>query len=352
MFPWLWKTGIKGRHRKLIRVIFWSVSIIVILLFPWYYEPGGPFRLLPLERIEVHTQVEGEIKKVLVKENDRVKRGDVQALIDTRAHQKDLDVHRAELEKAKADLILLEKGPKPEEVKKAEQDVQAARTHLEYSREEEQRLRFLFNEGVIAEEEYMAASKRADVDAQNLEVAKANLELVESGFRLDAIEAQKAVVRDLETKVKYYAENVELTKLRAPISGKVVTPYMGMKVGQFLKKGDLFATYENHEVIQAEIQLYEADWPEVKIGGKIRVRPEAYPTRFFYGDIVFIAPDATQTPNGKVVRVLTNIPNPDQELKPDMTGEAKIEGSWKPVIIAFTRPIVRFIMVEVWSWFP
>ena len=127
---------------------------------------------------------------------------------------------------------------------------------------------------------------------------------------------------------------------------------MEMKAGQFLKEGDLFATYENTEIIQAEIQLPEADIPEVKIGASVKVRPDAYPTRFFYGNVVLIAPTATHTPDSKVVLVRVNIPNPKQELKPNMTGEAKIEGSWKPVIVAFTRPIVRFIMVEVWSWFP
>lgn len=128
---------------------------------------------------------------------------------------------------------------------------------------------------------------------------------------------------------------------------------MEMKVGQVLKEGDLFATYELTEIIQAEIQLPEGDVPEVKIGAKVKIRPEAYPTRFFYGHVVLIAPTATDTPDGKkVVRVLTNIPNHKQELKPEMTGGAKIEGGWKPVIVAFTRPVVRFIMVEVWSWFP
>lgn len=56
---------------------------------------------------------------------------------------------------------------------------------------------------------------------------------------------------------------------------------MEMKVGQVLKEGDLFATYELTEIIQAEIQLPEGDVPEVKIGAKVKIRPEAYPTRFF-----------------------------------------------------------------------
>ncbi len=352
MFSWLSKIRANSLYRKKVRILFWTVSLLLILLFPYPYEPGGPFKLLPLEQIELHTQVSGEIKKVFVKENDFVKKGELQALIDVREHQKNLDVTQAELEKVLSDLRLLEKGPKPEEIQKANELLETAKTELAYSRKEEELLRDLLKEGVISKAVYDNAAQKADVDAKNLDVAKAHLDLVKSGPRPEEMESKKAVVRDLQARLKYYKENVGLTKLLAPISGRVITPYIGTRVGQVLKEGDLFAVYENTETIQAEIQLPEADIDEVKIGARIKVRPQTYPTRFFYGNVVLIAPTAVDTPYGKVVRVITTIPNPDMELRPLMTGEAKIEGRWVPVVIAFTKAIIRFFMVEVWSWFP
>ncbi|NIS62310.1 MAG: hypothetical protein GTO13_16910 [Proteobacteria bacterium] len=55
---------------------------------------------------------------------------------------------------------------------------------------------------------------------------------------------------------------------------------------------------------------------------------------------------------GKVVRVLSELPNSDDLLKTDMTGYAKIECEWKPLVVAFTRWLVRFFLIEVWSWIP
>jgi putative peptide zinc metalloprotease protein len=55
---------------------------------------------------------------------------------------------------------------------------------------------------------------------------------------------------------------------------------------------------------------------------------------------------------GKVVRVLTELNNSNGLLKTEMTGYAKIECAKRPVVIAFTRWLVRFIMIEVWSWIP
>ena len=337
--------------KKLFRWIL--IAIIVLLLFvPYPYKSGGFFRFLPIEHVEVSTQVDGEIKNVLAKEGDWVTEGQIIALLDTREHQKNLDVSQADLNKTKADLRLMEAGPKPEEIEKARQQVAASQKHYEYSKREAERFKALYEADIISEKEYLSAAKQADVDAENLEVSRSHLDLVKSGARPEEIEAQKAIVSDLETKLQFYRENISLTKLISPISGQVVTPYIESKVGKVLEKGDLFAIIQDARTILAEVQLPEADIGEVKLNARVKIRPWAYSTRFFYGRVVSIAPKVDETETGKVVRVLSEVPNPNLELKPDMTGEAKIEGKWKPFIIAFTRPIVRFFTVEVWSWFP
>lgn len=345
------KDSLLKSKKKVLRWLL-IVAVLLLMFFPYPYETGGPFRFLPIKRVEVHTQVSGEIKKVLVKEGDWVTENQTLAFLDTREHQKNLDITIANLDKVKVDLRLLELGPKPEEVEKAKRQVDTAQTRQEYSTREAERLKDMYEAGAVSEEEYDAAAKTAEVDTKRLEEAKAHLELVKSGARPEEIEAQKALVRDLETKVKYYRENVQFTKLVVPISGRVVTAYIETKVGQILEEGDLFAILEDARTIQAEIHIPEADIGEVSLGARVKVRPWAYPTKFFYGRVVSIAPIAENTPNGRIVRVLTEIPNPKHELKPDMTGKAKIKGEWKPVIVAFTRAVVRFFMVEVWSWFP
>ena len=93
----------------------------------------GSFKFLPVQVNEVHTQVSGEIKKVFVKEGNLVKKGRMLALLDGRDHQKNLDVTKASLDKAKADLRFLELGPKPEEIEQAENQVSTAQTRYEYS---------------------------------------------------------------------------------------------------------------------------------------------------------------------------------------------------------------------------
>ena len=68
--------------------------------------------------------------------------------------------------------------------------------------------------------------------------------------------------------------------------------------------------------------------------------------------MVDIAPAVDDGEQGNVVIVTTVIDNPDGVLKSGMTGFGKIDGGTKPVIVAFSRAIVRFFLIELWSWLP
>ncbi len=46
------------------------------------------------------------------------------------------------------------------------------------------------------------------------------------------------------------------------------------------------------------------------------------------------------------------IDRPDGKLLPEMTGYAKVEADRVPLIVAFTRPLLRFFLIEFWSWLP
>jgi putative peptide zinc metalloprotease protein len=65
-----------------------------------------------------------------------------------------------------------------------------------------------------------------------------------------------------------------------------------------------------------------------------------------------IEQNETLRKEGKVVRVISELDNADDLLRTDMTGYAKIESQWRPVGVAFTRWLIRFLFVEVWSWIP
>lgn len=363
----LWLLASKARLsvKRIVRLGL-AMTILIVMFLPYPYQTGGPFRILPLKQTEIHAEVEGRIIEVLVRENSWVARHQPLARIDPREYEKTLQTAREQLAAAEAQLRLLRAGPKPEEVERAEQqvqkaqqDVREAQVRVNFSRPRAERYTELYREEAVSRQEYENALRTRDVDIEQLnvalkalEVAKANLAVVKSGPRPEEIEAQEAEVRRLQTVVRNYEEQLRLTILTSPTEGQVITPYIDQRVGQYLKRGDLFAVVADPRTVQIEVQVPQEEAPLVRRGATVRVVPWAFPSTTFLGTVLSVAPVAT--PNGGLttVRVLAEIPNPDQLLKADMTGYAKIDAEEKPVWDVLLRPLIRWFQVEVWYWIP
>ena len=351
------------------------VVVIIIMLIPYPFEAGGEFKLSPISQLAVRAQVPGEIERVIVKEGQWVQKGDPLATFLGKDQKAKVEELTNSLVAAQEKLDLLKSGPKAEAVAKAEQDIKLAAKTLQFSAIEANRYAKMFKEKAVSEKEYQDVLKIRDEDREKLEVARKNLEVVKNPFRSQEIKAQEAEVRRVEAELALAKKDLELCTLVSPCEGRVITAFPSQAVRQYLEVGNLFGVVEDSRTYIAEIEVPEEDIEEVKIGARVKLKSWAYPSKTFKGKVLAIAPatyeksrhrierllsekewNFTQkeliNPEGKVVRVISEFSNPDGLLKTDMTGYAKIQGSWKPVGIAFTRWLVRFFLVEVWSWIP
>ncbi|MHC4455483.1 MAG: HlyD family secretion protein [Planctomycetota bacterium] len=362
------------RWRLLVRLGLLIVLIIMALL-PYPFTVGGEFRLLPVNQIGIRAQVSGEIDIVFVSEGQWVKKNDPIAKLKGRDQKKRVEAIKAALDEAQARLELLQVGPKPEAIDRAEQEVKAAAKSLEYSKIDAERARKMFKDKAISEKDYDNALRKRDLDQERLVLVEKNLVLVKSGAREEEIRAVEAEIQRLRVESSHAEEELELTTLTSPADGRIITPYLSQKIGQVLGTGELFAVVEDANTIIAEIGVPEEDIGEVRIGSRVKLKTWVYPNTAFWGEVVAIAPVAYEKKQGrvertlterewmfgknellreegKVVRVLTELTNAQALLKTDMTGYAKIDCETKPVVVAFTRWLVRFILIEVWSWIP
>ena len=369
------QTGAVSIRVKRVLQIGLLIVFILIMLIPYPFTVGGEFRLIPNDQIGIRLQVAGEIKEVFVKEGQQVKKGDPVAVLVGRDQRERIEEKQASLDQVNARLQLLKEGAKPEEIARAEQEVATAAKSLEYSQLVANRSEQMFNNKAIPEKDYENALKQRDLDQERLKLAEKNLELVRSGARDESIEALEAEVRLLEVNLVYAKEDLYLTTILSPADGKIITPYISQTIGQYLLVGDLFAVVENTDSIIVEIEVSEEDIGEVQIGARTKLRTWAFPNTLFVGKVMSIAPVAYEKSKGridrslserewrigqkeilrkegKVIRVLSDLQNNNGILKTDMTGYAKIECARRPLGIAFSRWLVRFIFVEVWSWIP
>jgi putative peptide zinc metalloprotease protein len=67
-----------------------------------------------------------------------------------------------------------------------------------------------------------------------------------------------------------------------------------------------------------------------------------------------VAPVAAVPTNSKVnsVRVIAELPNPDQRLKSQITGYAKIRAGRMLFGFVLSRLVIRWFQVQFWYWIP
>jgi len=162
--------------RKKLRKLLLTVLIVLLLLLPYPFEVGGPFTFLLQNRYEIHAPVAGELSNVKVREGELVKKGAVIAELSTREQERSLAIVQADLDKAQAELHLLQAGPKSEEVEKAKiAGCHCSGNDMPTAVKETERLKEMFAAGAVPQEQYDEVAKRSSVDAQNLEVDKSNI---------------------------------------------------------------------------------------------------------------------------------------------------------------------------------
>ncbi len=352
------------------RILVWSlVGIVIVLGFlPYPYEVSGPFRLLPAERFQIRTEVEGMIDEVLVQEGQWVQPGDPVLRLIEREYEARAVSAMSRLEEAQAKLNLLKKGATPEEIQTAQAAVETATAQLVWSQARAERFQDLYEEELISVQEWENAKQAAVVDERELDEARAFLAFTRQDAQEEAVAAMQAEVNSLQAIVENVRGDVDRTTVSSPIAGRIVTPRVQELEGRYVKPGQREVTIdvEDSRIMYAEVLIPEENIGAIARGARVRLVTWAYHDEMFLGEVVDIAPVATVNadfivegsdlavgdPDSKVVRVTTEIPNPADRLKSEMTGYAKIAIEDRLVWDILLRPLYRWFKVEFWSWIP
>ncbi|GGH57442.1 HlyD family efflux transporter periplasmic adaptor subunit [Frigidibacter albus] len=335
--------------------VVWSVigiALLSVAFLPYNYEAGGLVQILPVARGQAAARTEGEIIEIYVAEGTTVTRGQVVAQMSSWNQASDVAVTEAMLAGAVASLARLEAGAKPEEIDVARSMVESAEASLFFSRTEAERARELVGTGAVSQAQFEKAQAAYDADLAGLEVARAQLVLVESGATTEEIAIARADVDRLTLELQFRRDELERTRITAPMDGRVVTPDLELRNGSFLRVGETLLEIENADVVRAAIAVPESDIALIEPGREVRLKAWGASDDEIPGVVESIAQAAEQEGYGSTVRVDAAFPNPDGMLRSGMTGYAKIEGAEMRTWEAYLRRIVRFFQIEVWSWIP
>jgi HlyD family secretion protein len=203
------------------------------------------------------------VDQLLVKVGDEVRLGQVVAVLDTQASRAASVLEaKAKVEVARAKLVQVQAGPKPEEVRAQEAVIRRVQADLLAAQEEFDRRARLINVNAVSKEEYTSFRNRSEQARAALEQSKAQLDSLKAIREVD-VQVTQAELRQAEAGLAVAEKDLQNTQVRSPLSGRVlrIRARPGERVGD---QGIL--DVGNTSVMQIVAEVYEEDVGKVRIG--------------------------------------------------------------------------------------
>ncbi len=274
------------------------------------------------DRVNVKAKTSGSIAQILVKEGDRVKKGDLLARIDNPVVAYDLKRGQADLSAASA-----QAGADAPQVAALRAQQRALTADLDNAKSELARQEKLAASGAVAQ----ADLDRARARVAQLEGTIAANEAQQRALRIDlnANAARQAA------QVASLASRVADTEVRAPLEGVVLGKFV--EIGQVVAVNEaLFKVGDTRQLI-LEVSVDEADVSRVHDGTDgapasfAAVSLYAFPKTIFRGKVFEVLPDANRERKAFLAKVRLDAPPPG--LRSGMSAEVNILANEKAGVL-------------------
>lgn len=243
------------------------------------------------DSVDVVSNLHAEIVEMPVKEGDKVKEGQILAILDRTDIQKEVDIAQNSYDLAVANYN--------EQQILAENGYANALQALKDARDNYTRSAALFQSGGVSQ---------VDLDA-----AKAAMEESERQIRTYNLKDGKPVaddsyalqIKNAEFELDRKKKNLEDTEIKSPIDGTVVR--VNTKVGRFADTTEddkpIFII-ENLEVLEMKINISEYSIGKVQIGQPVEISADILNGESVPGEVVKISPTGEEKGGGSTERVI------------------------------------------------
>jgi HlyD family secretion protein len=256
--------------------------------------------------VQVGSQVSGRIAALHVDYNDRVRKGQLIALIDPQLYQAAVAQARANLLAARGNRAKAKAQAVDAERQSARQEALAARK--------------------------LVAQADADTAQATAEAARASVEAAEG-----AVAQAQAALEQAEVNLAY-------TRIYSPTDGVVISRSVdvGQTVAASLQAPTLFVIAEDLAKMQVDTSVSEADVGRLRAGMPATFTVDAYPGEPFRGTVRQVRNAATTTQNVVTYDAVIDVANPELKLKPGMTASVTFVYAEKKDVVKVPNAALRF----------
>jgi HlyD family secretion protein len=270
-------------------------------------------KIEPVNNFEAHAPVAASVRRVLVKEGDSVKSGQLLVVLDDADARAQSARAEAKLKSAQADLSASERGGTQEEVLSLDAQLSKATVDRDSAQRKLDALKKLAQQGAASAGEVREAENAlAQADAE-LKFLRQKQTKRYSNAELARVEAQRA-----EAQAAYDAAQDVLAKsnVRAPFDGIVYS--LPAKQGGFVSAGDLLLQVADLRKIVVRAFVDEPDVARLAVGDSIQVTWDAIPGRVWQATLTAIPSTVRLRVSRNVGETISILDNKDLKLLPNI----------------------------------
>lgn len=277
-------------------------------------------KLKPLQQVNISPKSAGKVTDVKVDEGDRVKKGQVLFVLDSKELYAQLEQQQANLGVSEANLEKTKSSTYEQQVLQAEQSVQNGQISFDDAKEKYEINQQLYTSDAISLQVLNDSYKLYQSAAIQLKAAQDNLALLKQRSGPESAKVASAQVDQAAAGVNYISEQINNSTITAPISGTISS--RNVNVGEIATtSANTFTIIDTSEMI-AEISVTDRTVSNIKKGQKVQVKINSMDSKVFEGIVDFVSPAAdTKT---QAYKVKIRLKNSKDELKSGMLAKVSL----------------------------
>jgi HlyD family secretion protein len=234
------------------------------------------------------------IDRMLAREGEAVRKGQLLATLDTTRLQQNVALLEAQQAAQQQVVARLKAGNRPEEIRKARADAEAARIDADNAERTYRRLNDLVAQKFVAKQQADDAKAAADAAQAKSEAAQATRRLEELGARVEDVAAAQATLKANEAALAIARKQLADASLYAPADGIIQD--------RILEPGDMASpqlsvyTLALTDPIWVRAYVQGPDMGKIHNGMVAEVTTDSYPGKRYRAWLGYISPSAEFTP--------------------------------------------------------
>lgn len=249
---------------------------------------------MDIRQVELAFNASGRVDRVLVHEGDRVRKGQLLARLDTTRLQLALNQAKALADAQRSLVARLKAGSRPEEIRQAAAERDAAQAAARDARQVYERQLNLVAKHFISQQQADSAKNAFDGAQERLRAAEEVHRLAVLGPRKEDIATAEANLAAQDAAVAGLARDVAEGELYAPDAGVIENRVL--EPGDMASPQKAVFTLALTEPVWARVYLPESALGRVSPGVRAAIATDSHPGRNYAGWVGYISPTAEFTP--------------------------------------------------------